>query len=174
MRAASHALRAGGRTAAVLPRAALALPPRFRRRLLVILVAALALAALYQFWFRDSSFVRVQKVTVTGLSGTDAPRHRAALIAAAHGMTTLHVDVDALRRAMGAGATVDIPAGATVTVSPNVSITVKGTLKVVAGATHAKLTGANWGGLVIAQGGRVWVDSEEGKGSEFSLALPVT
>jgi len=78
-----------------------------RRRLLALALVAIVLAGTYYFWFRDSSFVRVQKVTVTGLSGTDAPRHRAALIAAAHGMTTLHVDVDALRRAMGAGATID-------------------------------------------------------------------
>jgi hypothetical protein len=59
---------------------------------------------------------------------------------------------------IGAGATVDIPAGATVTVSPNVSITVKGTLKVTAGASHAKLTGSNWGGLVIASGGKLDAD----------------
>ena len=78
-----------------------------RRRLLALALVAIVLAGTYYFWFRDSSLVRVQKVTVSGLSGTDAPRHRAALIAAAHRMTTLHVDVDALRRAMGAGATID-------------------------------------------------------------------
>ncbi len=80
---------------------------RVRRRLLVLALLAIVLGGVYFFWFRDSSFVRVQRVTVTGLSGTDASRERAALIAAAHRMTTLHVDVDALRRAMGAGATID-------------------------------------------------------------------
>jgi len=75
--------------------------------LLVLALLAIVLGGVYFFWFRDSSFVRVQRVTVTGLSGTDASRERAALIAAAHRMTTLHVDVDALRRAMGAGATID-------------------------------------------------------------------
>jgi cell division protein FtsQ len=100
LRAASHALRLGGRTAAVLPRAALSLPPRFRRRLLVILVAAMALAALYQFWFRDSSIVKVHEVSIKGLTTRDAPRVRAALTAAAQSMTTLHVRHDELMQAV--------------------------------------------------------------------------
>jgi cell division protein FtsQ len=78
-----------------------------RRRLLVLALVAVALGALYMLWFRDSSLVRVQRVTVTGLSGTDAPRERAALVAAAKRMTTLHVDEDALRKALAAGATVE-------------------------------------------------------------------
>ena len=78
-----------------------------RRRLLLLALLGLALLAAYMLWFRDSSFVRVERVKVTGLSGSEAPRERAALIAAARGMTTLHVDEAALRKALGAGATVE-------------------------------------------------------------------
>jgi len=60
--AATVALRA-------VPRAALALPPVWRRRLSVTAVAALSLAALYLFWFRDSSFAQVETVEISGLSG---------------------------------------------------------------------------------------------------------
>jgi len=42
-------------------------------------------------WLRDSSLVAVRQVRVTGLTGPDAPRVRAALQDAALDMTTLHV-----------------------------------------------------------------------------------
>jgi cell division protein FtsQ len=77
------------------------------RWLLFAAIVVLALAATYMLWFRDSSFVRVERVRVTGLTGTDAARERAGVIAAAKGMTTLHYDEAALRRALGAGATVE-------------------------------------------------------------------
>jgi cell division protein FtsQ len=80
---------------------------RLKRCGLLAAVLALALAAAYTFWFRDSSFVRVERVTVTGLSGTDAPRERRGVIAAAKAMTTLDYDEAALRRALGAGATIE-------------------------------------------------------------------
>ena len=80
---------------------------RTRRRLLAALLVLAGLAAGYHFWLRDSALVRVQHVKVTGLSGSDAPRQRAALIAAARDMTTLHVDEAALRTALAAGATVN-------------------------------------------------------------------
>ena len=57
-----------------LPRVALAIPPKVRRRLFVALLLALALLALYRLWFRDSSFVAVQHVTVTGLTTNDEAR----------------------------------------------------------------------------------------------------
>jgi cell division protein FtsQ len=66
----------------------------------VLLVAACALAAGYVGWFRDSSFVQVEEVTVTGLTTRDAPRVRAAIAMAARDMTTLHVRVDELERAV--------------------------------------------------------------------------
>jgi cell division protein FtsQ len=93
--------------AAALGRGARAASSRGRRVIVIAILLALALAAGYVLWFRDSSFVRVEHVTVTGLTGTDAPRERAGVIAAAKGMTTLHYDEAALRRALGAGATVE-------------------------------------------------------------------
>jgi cell division protein FtsQ len=42
-------------------------------------------------WLRDSSLVAVRHVSVSGLTGPDAPRVRAALQDAARDMTTLHV-----------------------------------------------------------------------------------
>ncbi len=71
-----------------------------QRRLLVLAAALLLLAAGYQFWLRDSSFVAVEKVTVTGLSTSDSERVRMALTAASRSMTTLHVDHEALERAV--------------------------------------------------------------------------
>ena len=93
--------------AATMPRALRPPSRAARARLLVLGLVVAALGALYLLWFRDSSFVQVQRVTVSGLTGTDAPRQRAALIAAATRMTTLHVDEGALRRALGAGATIE-------------------------------------------------------------------
>jgi cell division protein FtsQ len=78
-----------------------------RRRLLVAALFAGTLGAAYMLWFRDSSFVRVEHVSVSGLRGTDAPRERTALVEAAKRMTTLHVDDAALRHALGAGVTVE-------------------------------------------------------------------
>jgi cell division protein FtsQ len=75
-----------------LPRVALRVPRKFRRRAIVLLLLALALLALYRFWFRDSSFVRVQHVTVTGLTTKDAPRIRLALTSAARDMSTMDVN----------------------------------------------------------------------------------
>ena len=54
------------------------------------------LGCLYQLWFRDSSFVAVEEVDVSGLTTKDASSIEAALVAAGEGMTTLHVDSDAL------------------------------------------------------------------------------
>jgi cell division protein FtsQ len=73
---------------------------RLHRRLLLLAAACLVLAAGYQFWLRDSSLVAVDRVTVTGLSASDAERVRAALTSASRSMTTLHVDHDALERAV--------------------------------------------------------------------------
>ncbi|HEX7298153.1 MAG TPA: FtsQ-type POTRA domain-containing protein [Solirubrobacteraceae bacterium] len=53
--------------------------------------AVLAVLAGGWLWLRDSSLVAVRQVSVSGVSGTDAPRVRAALEDAARDMTTLHV-----------------------------------------------------------------------------------
>ena len=78
------------------------LPPRMRRRVLVLLAVCVVLAAGFQFWLRDSPLVAVEDVKVTGLTTKDAPRVRAALASAAHNMTTLHVDQAGLERAIAA------------------------------------------------------------------------
>jgi len=70
-----------------------------RRALAAGLVVA-ALAAIYLAWFRDSSLVQVEHVTITGLSTPEAGRLRAELMAAARRMTTLDVDTGALRDAV--------------------------------------------------------------------------
>jgi cell division protein FtsQ len=76
------------------------LPARVRRRLLVSALAAVLAAAGYLLWFRDSGLVRIREVTVTGVTGKEAPAIRKALTTAARGMTTLHVRVDELERAV--------------------------------------------------------------------------
>ena len=74
--------------------------PHGRRRLAALVLLVAALAALYTFWLRDSSFVRVDKVTVSGLDRADTARVQAKLAEAARQMTTLDVDEAALRRAV--------------------------------------------------------------------------
>lgn len=77
-------------------RMALSRPVRLvavRPRLVHVVAAVLALLLLLGgwLWLRDSSFVKVTKVRVTGVTGPDAGRIRLALSDAAGDMTTLHV-----------------------------------------------------------------------------------
>jgi cell division protein FtsQ len=128
MRAAAATLKTLPRAAfSTLPRVALALPPRLRRRLIVALAVTMVLAVVYMVWLRDSSLVQVEKVTVTGLTAERAPEIRAALTRAARDMTTLHVDEDALLRAVGSEPLVhslstdaDFPHGLKIEVTENV------------------------------------------------------
>ncbi|MDQ1680783.1 MAG: cell division protein FtsQ [Frankiaceae bacterium] len=85
-----------------VPRAALALPPAFRRGLAIALVALVALAGLYFAWFRDSGFARVKSVEVSGLSGPQSRAIRESLVSAGLDMTTLHVNPARLRDAVSA------------------------------------------------------------------------
>jgi cell division protein FtsQ len=85
---------------AALRAAVPSLSARMRRRLLLAGLVALVLAMGYQFWLRDSSFVAVESVTITGLTTSDAEQVRLALKSASRSMTTLHVDHDALERAV--------------------------------------------------------------------------
>jgi cell division protein FtsQ len=74
---------------------------RIRLRMVLIPIGVLVLLlAGYWFWFRDSSFVSVKTVAVTGESGPDAAGIRSALIIAARNMTTLDVDMGQLRTAV--------------------------------------------------------------------------
>jgi hypothetical protein len=96
MRAAAATLRV-----AHAPAVRLRLTAQARRRAVVLAALALLLAVGYVAWFRDSTFVHVDHVTVTGLSTPGAGRLRAELTAAAGRMTTLDVDEGALRAAVG-------------------------------------------------------------------------
>ncbi|HEX8074940.1 MAG TPA: hypothetical protein VF545_08160 [Thermoleophilaceae bacterium] len=130
--------------------------PKLRRRLLAAALVAIALGVLYVLWFRDSSLVRVERVTVTGLTGTDAKRERAAVTAAAKRMTTLHVDEAALLEAIGPGAAVrelrvssDFPHRLRIEVveTAPVAILVEGSERVAVGAggvmlPHVRVAGA--------------------------------
>jgi cell division protein FtsQ len=71
-----------------------------RRRLVLAMLVALALAGLYHFWIRDSSLVGVKNVEVTGLTTKDGPRIQAMLESVAEDMTTLHVRTDELEEAV--------------------------------------------------------------------------
>src|SRR4051794_2417106 len=98
---AARLLPRAGALAPRLPRVRLPriLRVHWKRRLIALAVVAAALTALYFAWFRDSSLVRVERVTVEGLSTTpDAPQLRSRLVASAKRMTTLHLDAAALRQ----------------------------------------------------------------------------
>ena len=83
-----------------MPLPALSLPRRPPARAVGACACVLALLGGGWLWLRDSGLVAVDQVSVTGLSGTEAPRVRAALEGAARDMTTLHVRPDQLRTAV--------------------------------------------------------------------------
>jgi len=69
------------------------------RRTVLIATVLFVLGAGWS-WFRDSSLVRVQHVTVTGVSSSEGPAVRRALTDAAKQMGTLHVRKDVLEDAV--------------------------------------------------------------------------
>jgi cell division protein FtsQ len=73
---------------------------RLRVKIVVAVVATLAVLAGVWVWLRDSSFVAVKRVTVTGVSGPDAARIKSVLTLSARNMTTLDVRVGQLRTAV--------------------------------------------------------------------------
>jgi cell division protein FtsQ len=76
--------------------------PRLTPKLLLVLIATTLLAGGGWLWFRGSSFVSVQRVSVTGVRGPDAGQIRRALDVAARNMTTLDVSMSELRTAVAA------------------------------------------------------------------------
>src|SRR4051794_7930547 len=76
------------------------LPRRLPARAVAACAGVLALLGGGWLWLRDSSLVAVRQVDVSGLSGSEAPRVRAALETAAHDMTTLHVRPGQLQTAV--------------------------------------------------------------------------
>jgi cell division protein FtsQ len=83
----------------------LRIPPRARLALLVLALAAIAGGG--WLWLRDSSFVQVRDVRVTGATTSEADRVTSALNAAARGMTTLHVSRRTLEQAVQPYASVE-------------------------------------------------------------------
>jgi cell division protein FtsQ len=75
-------------------------------RVLAGLVLTLAGLALGWLWFRDSSLAAVKRVSVSGSTSSEDSEVRAALEAAARGMSTLHVDEQALDDAVAPFASV--------------------------------------------------------------------
>ena len=75
-------------------------------RLAIVFAAAAAVAAAYVLWFRDSGFVRVEHVSVSGATGAQAPALRRTLTQLGRDMTTLNVREDRLARAAAAYPTV--------------------------------------------------------------------
>jgi cell division protein FtsQ len=69
-------------------------------RVLAGAVLALAGLTLGWLWFRDSSFVAVERVSITGGGSSEQAQVRAALEETATGMSTLHVDERALEQAV--------------------------------------------------------------------------
>jgi cell division protein FtsQ len=115
------------------------LSARLRRRLVALAAISLTLAAVYWSWFRDSGFVAVERVTVTGLTTDEAPRLRAALVGAARSMTTLHLDREHLERTVEA-----YPVVKGLELSPDFPNTLR--IRVIEHHPAA---------LVVAEGGRV-------------------
>lgn len=93
-------MRAAAATLRRLPRISVSVPRHIRRRALVGLLIVLALFGIYRLWFRHSSFVSVQHVTVSGLTTSDASRIRLALVSAARDMSTLDVKQSQLNGAV--------------------------------------------------------------------------
>ena len=78
--------------------------PFARRRTRVVLGIAVLLAVLapLALWLRNSSLVRVEQVSVTGIEGSQAAAVKSALESAGRDMTTLNVRPDELRSAVDA------------------------------------------------------------------------
>jgi len=100
--------------------------PFARRRTRVVLGIAVLLAVLapLALWLRNSSLVRVETVSVTGIDGTQAGQIKRALETAGRDMTTLHVRENALLSAVAAYPVVrslrtetDFPHGLRITVN---------------------------------------------------------
>ncbi len=88
--------------AADLTRAGVAFAWRRRRLRVLALAVVIALPVLAGgwLWLRQSPFVSVQQVQITGVHGPEAQAVQAALVAAAHHMSTLEVSAGALRAAV--------------------------------------------------------------------------
>ncbi len=104
-------------------------PPRPGAPLVGGLVALVLVLGGAYVWLRDSSLVSVQRVRITGVSGPDAGRIRAALRIAARNMTTLDVKLNQLHTAVAPypvvqrlDASTQFPHGMTIHVTEHVPV----------------------------------------------------
>lgn len=120
-------------------------------RVAAVLLAAAVLGTTW-FWLRDSSLVAVRHVEITGVSGPDSGRIRAALIAAAHTMTTLDLQRSRLHTAVAPypavkslRITTDFPHGLRIHVIEELpsAILTAGGRRIVVSADGAVLRGAD-------------------------------
>ncbi len=104
-------------------RTTLGLVLRGNRTIVAALAAAVLIFAGCFLWLRDSGLVAVDEVLVSGVTSKDAGKIRSALVRAGHRMTSLHVDQEALERAVAGFPEVraleargDFPSGLRITV----------------------------------------------------------
>lgn len=120
-----------------------------RRRLLVAVAFFVVLLLAYMFWFRDSSFVAVERVQVEGAGSS--PSVEAALTEAAEEMSTLHVDRGALEAAVA-----DDPSVLSVSAQPDfphdlaITVDLRRPVGYIAGENGGTLIAAD--GVVLATG----------------------
>jgi cell division protein FtsQ len=117
-------------------------------RVLAGMLLAVSGLALGWLWFRDSSFARVEHVTISGSSSSEREQVRSALAGTARGMSTLHVDEGALEDVVrpfssvaGLRVRADFPHDLRIEVLEHEPVAA-----VVAGATSVPATG---GGLLL-------------------------
>jgi cell division protein FtsQ len=141
-----------------MPLPALSLPRRPPVRAVGACACVLALLGGGWLWLRDSRLVAVDQVSVTGLSGTEAPRVRAALEGAARDMTTLHVRPGQLKTAvepypaiMAVDAHPDFPHGLRIVVHEHVAVAAlaSGDDRVPVAADGTLLRGSSTAGLPV-------------------------
>jgi cell division protein FtsQ len=141
-----------------MPLPALPLPRRPSARAAAACACVLALLGGGWLWLRDSRLVAVDQVSVTGLSGSEAPRVRAALEGAARDMTTLHVRPDQLQTAvepfpavMGVDAHADFPHRLRIVVHEHVAVAAlaAGSDRVPVAADGTLLRGSSTSGLPV-------------------------
>ncbi|MEI2700962.1 MAG: FtsQ-type POTRA domain-containing protein [Baekduia sp.] len=131
------------------------------RRVLLVFVAVLvagALAVAGYPWLRDSSLVEVRDTTVEGVSGYKAEEIARRLERAAEGMSTLDVDIEALRSAIDRYPTVrsvsadaSLPHGLVITVEEDrpVAALASGASRMAVSADGRPLPGVPAGNLPV-------------------------
>lgn len=158
---------------------AVPLAARLPRMLAIGASVLVALAAGYFLWFRNSSLVAVEKVTVSGAAGPEAEEARAALTKAAGEMTTLNVDEAALEASvaglptvLGVSAAAGFPHDLEITVTerPPVLIARSGDQEVPVAGDGTVLAGVELGKLALPS---IGVEDAPAKGRLTGDALAV-